>query len=213
MTVTWRRSMAAVAVAGALTAGCASTPPMVQPVTDVPTAPSSDAPAEPTSVDEEPSEGAGSQASETAGGAGQAAELVTPAADFDPCSVLSAADVSDAIGIDVPQGESHEVMGTYQCRFTDSEDSGVSVQWVPFTGGFDGALTVLEDTFDVTGDMEPVDIAGAGDAVRVPIAFGPAIGEVVYARVQGGYFQVMTLTETGPTDAVPVTTLTLERVP
>src|SRR5699024_3025813 len=69
-----------------------------------------DSAAEEEPAEEEPAEDEGGEDAAAAG-------VVAPAEDFDPCTVVDAAAVSDAVGFEVEDGESEELMGGLNCTF------------------------------------------------------------------------------------------------
>ncbi|SEE18788.1 DUF3558 family protein [Ruania alba] len=198
------RTAAAAAVAGLLltASACADTPPMVQPTAEVPTVPTDETPSP------EPSEESTSDPSDSPDSG--SADIIAPATDFDPCTVLTAEQVSTAVGYDVADGQSQEVTGTIKCDFL-APDGFAFVQWAPFPDGMDGAIEVVGGVFDVTEEPAEVTVSGSNRAVQVGVTVADqGSGRLIYVEVNGGYFQIGAMREgANEIDVIPLAELML----
>ncbi|QOR71173.1 hypothetical protein IM660_02355 [Ruania alkalisoli] len=142
-------------------------------------------------------------------------DVVAPAADFDPCTVVSAEQAGDAVGFAVGDGESDELMGSQTCTFTSSEGlaASVLVQWIPVEDDFDTTVASATSAYDDVSEPEDVVVAGTARTVALT---GETMGmpaAVVLSQVEGGFFQVVVIGEDGQTDqAVALTELTVSQV-
>ena len=163
-------------------------------------------------------EAAEDEAAEDDGGADSAASgAVAPAEDFDPCTVIDAAAVSDAAGFDVEEGESDELMGGLNCTFigADGNPSSVLVQWIPMETDLDTMIDSVEGTYENLSDIEEMDLEGASDARGFTAEVMSQPAAAVFAKVDGGMFQVMVMAAEGSPEvevARALTELTLANV-
>lgn len=169
-----------------------------------------------SAAEEEPVED--DSAAEDDGGSDSAASgAVAPAEDFDPCTVIDAAAVSDAAGFDVEEGESDELMGGLNCTFlgADGNPSSVLVQWIPVETDLDAMIASVEGTYQNISDIEEMDLEGASDARGFTAEVVSQPAAAVFAKVDGGLFQVMVMASEGDPDvevARALTELTLANV-
>ncbi|UFU06927.1 hypothetical protein [Ruania halotolerans] len=147
------------------------------------------------------------------GEAGAAAGVVAPAEDFDPCSVVTADQVSGVVDFAVSEGTADDLMGSLTCTFAPSDGQAASVllQWVPVASDLDEMIVAATGAYDNTSDPEDVTVAGTSRAVALTGETMGMTAAVVIAEVEGGFFQVVVLGEGSEADqAVALTELTVE---
>lgn len=175
-------------------------------------------PAEDAAAEEEPAEDAAAEEepAEDEGGEDAAASgVVAPAEDFDPCTVVDAAAVSDTVGFDVEDGESDELMGGLNCTFlgADGNVASVLVQWIPIETDLDSMVASVESTYENMSDLEELDLPGTSDARGFTAEVMSQPAAAVFAAVDGGIFQVMVMSEDGTVEqARALTETTLSSV-
>ena len=156
------------------------------------------------------------EAAEDDGGADSAASgAVAPAEDFDPCTVIDAAAVSDTVGFDVEDGESDELMGGMNCTFVGSDGNAASVlvQWIPVETDLDTMIESVESTYENMSDPEEIDVPGASDARGFTAEVMSQPAAVAFSKVDGGMFQVMVMSADGTVEAATaLTELTLSNI-
>lgn len=177
-------------------------------------------PAEDDSAAEEPvedgaDESAEDEGAEDEGGSDPAASgVVAPAEDFDPCTVVDVAAVSDSVGFDVEDGSSDELMGGLNCTFVSAGNAdSVLIQWIPIEADLDQMVESVESTYDNMSELEQLDVPGASEARGFTAEVMSQQAAAVFAAVDGGMFQVMVISEDGTIDAArALTELTLSKV-
>ncbi|WP_147915808.1 hypothetical protein [Ruania zhangjianzhongii] len=170
-------------------------------------------------ADEEPVEddsAAEEEPAEDDGGSDAAASgAVAPGDDFDPCTVVDAAGVSDAVGFEVEDGQSDELMGGMNCTFvgTGGDPTSVLVQWIPVETELDVMIESVGSTYDNMSDPEELDLPGAADARGFTAEVMSQEAAVVFSQVDGGVFQVMVMSPDGTVEgATALTELTLSSI-
>lgn len=167
-----------------------------------------------SAAEEEPVED--DSAAEDDGGSDSAASgAVAPAEDFDPCTVIDAAAVSDTVGFDVEDGESDELMGGMNCTFVGSDGNAASVlvQWIPVETDLDTMIESVESTYENMSDPEEIDVPGASDARGFTAEVMSQPAAVAFSKVDGGMFQVMVMSADGTVEAATaLTELTLSNI-
>ena len=170
-----------------------------------------------SAAEEEPVEdGADAEEEPADDGADAAAgDVVSPGEDFDPCTVVDAAAVSDTVGFDVEDGASDELMGGMNCTFVGSggEAASVLVQWIPIENDLDTMIDSVSSTYENMSDPEELSIPGAADARGFTAEVMSQAAAVVFAGVDGGMFQVMVMSADGTVEsAQALTELTLSSI-
>ena len=175
----------------------------------------SDAEAEPAEDDSAAEEPADEGGSDDGGSDPAASGVVAPAEDFDPCTVVDAASVSDTVGFDVEDGSSDELMGGINCTFIGAEGNlgSVLVQWIPIENDLDAMVDSVAGTYENLSDVAELDLPGASDARAFTAEVMSQPAAVVFAGVDGGMFQVMVMSEDGTVEAAQaLTELTLTSI-
>lgn len=148
-------------------------------------------------------------------GGSDSAGAVSPPEDFDPCTVVDAAAASEAVGFEVEDGQSDELMGGMNCTFvgTGGDPTSVLVQWIPVETDLDAMVESVESTYQNISDMEELDLEGASEARGFTAEVMSQEAAVVFSRVDGGVFQAMVMSPDGTVDAArALTELTLSSI-